>query len=347
MLVGLKPTLKLDFPVYSHFATNSPSCIFSSFASGSKASINLTRLSFLSGTSEEGHYLCRNSLKMRAYLSAMQTNDCSQMEVAKINLSRRSHSGLNRVIPNAEVTVKEENFAMHGSLGESRTSQFSLLLKNLNILEESFADSEVLKLERDILLQLERLGGLKFFKNCLSRAVKTSHVSELSYISTEKIGEGDQVGELIVSTGKKEERKLRRESASSKRGTKSTFTSLNLETVRKSPRKPNFSSTKEESNSRSRRLSIARNEAELSKGIKVVAELEKIRSTLEDETGQVANLGCWAAAAGLDKKGLQQRLCFGWYCRDELLSSTRSLVLYLARNYRGLGIAGEDLLQVC
>lgn len=79
----------------------------------------------------------------------------------------------------------------------------------------------------------------------------------------------------------------------------------------------------------------------------MVANLERIRITLEEETGRVASLSCWAEAAGLDEKVLQRHLHFGWCCRDELIRSTRSLVLYLARNYRGLGIALEDLLQVC
>lgn len=79
----------------------------------------------------------------------------------------------------------------------------------------------------------------------------------------------------------------------------------------------------------------------------MVADLERIRKTVEEETGRVASLSCWAEAAGLDEKVLQQHLHFGWYCRDELIKSTRSLVLYLARSYRGLGIALEDLLQVC
>lgn len=67
---------------------------------------------------------------------------------------------------------------------------------------------------------------------------------------------------------------------------------------------------------------------------------------LEEETGQAASLGCWAEAAGVDKKTLQQNLHFGWYCRDELLRSTRSLIMYLARNYRSVGVAFDDLIQV-
>ena len=79
----------------------------------------------------------------------------------------------------------------------------------------------------------------------------------------------------------------------------------------------------------------------------MVANLERIKTMLEKQTGQVVSLNCWAEAAGLDKKVLLQNLWFGWYCKDELIRSTHSLVLFLARNYRGFGIPMEDLLQVC
>lgn len=67
---------------------------------------------------------------------------------------------------------------------------------------------------------------------------------------------------------------------------------------------------------------------------------------LEEETGQVGSLNSWAEAARVEKKTLQQRLHHGWQCRDELLRSTRSLVVFIAKNYRGLGVAFEDLIQV-
>lgn len=79
----------------------------------------------------------------------------------------------------------------------------------------------------------------------------------------------------------------------------------------------------------------------------MVANLERIRTSLEKESGRVVTMSCWAEAAGIEVKLLQQHLHFGWYCRDELIRSTRSLVLYFARNYRGVGISLEDLLQVC
>ncbi|GMH10792.1 hypothetical protein Nepgr_012633 [Nepenthes gracilis] len=83
----------------------------------------------------------------------------------------------------------------------------------------------------------------------------------------------------------------------------------------------------------------------MSNAIKIVANLERIKATLEKASGHTISLSSWAEAAGIDEKLLRHRLHFGWHCRDELLRSARSLVLYLARNYRGLGVASEDLLQ--
>lgn len=78
----------------------------------------------------------------------------------------------------------------------------------------------------------------------------------------------------------------------------------------------------------------------------MLLDLENIQTTLEEGTGRAVTMSCWAEAAGLDVKVLQQQLSYGWCCRDELIRSTRSLVIFLARNYRGMGIALEDLIQV-
>lgn len=79
----------------------------------------------------------------------------------------------------------------------------------------------------------------------------------------------------------------------------------------------------------------------------MLAELEKIRTAIEDDTKRVVTLNRWAEASGVDEKVLQQLLHHGYYCRDELIRSSRSLVLFLSRKYRGMGIALDDLLQVC
>lgn len=72
-----------------------------------------------------------------------------------------------------------------------------------------------------------------------------------------------------------------------------------------------------------------------------------MKTAIEEDTKQAVSLSSWAEASGVDENVLQRQLYHGYYCRDELIRSTRSLVLYFARKYRGMGIALEDLLQVC
>ncbi|XP_038710553.1 RNA polymerase sigma factor sigC isoform X2 [Tripterygium wilfordii] len=234
---------------------------------------------------------------------------------------------------------------------EEKGPRFNLLLDNLEILEKTVADSDALRLEKDILLQLGRLGALKLFDTCLSRTLETSNIFDLSDVHTEPIIEyntnsinRNDNGEHTVSSGKKGQRKLRRKRALVN-ATKGYSRSLPSETIQKDIQWSSTSSLRRTSKSKTRRSMIARNEAELSKGVKLVAELERIRMRLEEQTGRVSSLSCWAEAAGVDEKVLQQDLRFGWYCRDELFRSTRGLILYLARHYRGKGIAVEDLLQ--
>lgn len=333
MGVGFRPSLKCGLPVHSQFVSNSPSRLPSSSVKGREGSFNLTRLSFLSVISEEGDILYRDPLKAFACSPGLQIleNEHTQLEGSKMIFGKGSHNTIDILVPPSTSSSKDRN------------SRFSLLLENLNILEESFADSDVLKLERDILMHLGRLGALKLFNTCLRRT--------FSDVPTETVGEceingisNNHVNEVIVRSAKKEERKSRRKRASSKTSLVASL-SLPSKSIQSGPGKPTYSSAKKASNSQSRRLVIARNEAEMSRGVKMVAKLEKIRTTLEEEAGRVVSWSCWAEAAGLDMKELQQRLRFGWHCRDELIRSTRPLVLYFARNYRGMGIALEDLLQ--
>lgn len=352
MGVGFRLTPKWGSPMQSHSATNSTS-MFSSFsARGMEASVNQARLSFLSVVSEEGDILNKHSFKSFACSSAAQNveNDCLQMERLKMNVDKTSHVSINNMMGNDKVSVEEEISTSHTRLRERMTSRISFLLDNLDTLEKLVADLDALKLERDILLQLGRLGALEFFNACLSRTLQTSNVLDLSAVPTENTGESktdsmldDLTGKTVVRTGKKEERKFRRERAASDNGKKTTSLSLPSKTVQNNLQKPTF--VKRTSNSSSRRSLIARNEAKMTRGVKVASDLERIRTTLEEETGQVVSLSCWAEATGLDKKVLQQQLQFGWYCRDELIKNTHSLVLYIARNYRGMGIAMEDLIQ--
>ncbi|KAK7853858.1 rna polymerase sigma factor sigc [Quercus suber] len=207
--------------------------------------------------------------------------------------------------------------------------------------------------------QLGRLGAINLFNTCLSRTVQNSNLLDLSDIPTdytehEKKSKTDEhaedemkgktddcIGKVVVRS-----RKKREENQEEKKHWKMPVKLLFCYCLQKS-----FSNVLD-----SLMFHLQKGHQVLEvEGLRflgmrlkcqqVVANLERIRRTLEEETGRVATISCWAEAAGLDEKVLQQNLHFGWYCRDEIIRSTRSLVLYLARNYRGLGIALEDLIQ--
>ncbi|KAK4412570.1 RNA polymerase sigma factor sigC [Sesamum alatum] len=267
----------------------------------------------------------------------------------KVAVGKGSSDGLSSLLENhIETSNSEDKLPYLTSLQATQLSQFRLLMKNLDVLEDMFADSNVVRLERDILEQLERLGALRLFYSCLSRTLKSSTSFDLTNATTELVEEptvndsvDNHVGKVVVRSGKKELRKLRRKRMLDKESGIPTQ-ELPALTISKQHK---FVSARRASRSRNKRQRIARNEAEMSSGVKLVAELEKVRRILEEETGQVASLSSWAEAAGIKKKELQQNLHYGWHCRDELLRSTRSLVLFIARNYWGLGVALEDLIQ--
>lgn len=128
-----------------------------------------------------------------------------------MNGSKRSYSSINYTVDDTPSSSKE------------RTSRFSLLLENLTMLEELFSDTDRLKLESDILLQLRKLGALELFNACLNRTLNaTTNDMQLSNILTEKIAKR-KTNEVIVRSSKKEERKSRRARASSKNALKFPF----------------------------------------------------------------------------------------------------------------------------
>ena len=154
-------------------------------------------------------------------------------------------------------------------------------MENLDVLEESFADSDVLKLEKDILIQLGRLGALELFHYCLSKTAKLSNIFDFSDVSTFDIGESktnktseNDLVKTVVSTGKKEARRARRERSSSKSSDKTTSLSETPTTTHIATLKPPLSSSRKASK---RRLVIARNEAEMSRGVKVLVKFNRSR----------------------------------------------------------------------
>lgn len=353
MGVGFRLHLKWGFPVQSHLHTKSLSKRSSSSFKSRETSFDSMSVSVPSVISGESEILYDDPLKAYACSSALQTleNDNSKMEDMKFKVGKGSLNHLHNLSGDSCFLFGEDDSAFLGSLQARKAPYFKLLIENLDILENIFADSNALSLERDIMVQLGRIGALKLFQTCLSRTLRTSTSFDLSDEPGDLIGEvqmedniDDHMSNIVVCSGKKEVRKFRRERTLEK-ADKIHALSLPSKTKRKRYGRPAVAPVKRPSNARSRRLILAINEVEMSKGVKVVANLERIRLTLEKDTGHVISLSSWAKAAGVDKNVLQKQLRFGWYCRDELLRSTHPLIKYLARNYSGMGVAFEDLLQ--
>lgn len=150
------------------------------------------------------------------------------------------------------------------SLQASKTSHFRVLMNNLNMLEKTFADSDMVRLERDILVQLERLGALNLFHAFLSRS-RSPTLVDLSDTSTESIEElhmnkhvDESMAEIVVHSRKKEKRKAKRVRASEK------LSKANNE----DPQQQKSSSRRSVKYS-GRKPKITRNEAEMSRGVQV------------------------------------------------------------------------------
>lgn len=176
-----------------------------------------------------------------------------------------------------QMSNNEDKLAYLTSLQATQASRYRLLMKNLDMLEYMFADSNAVRLERDILEQLKRLGALRLFHSCLSRTLKSSSSFDLSNAPTEIVEEprvndsvDNHVGKMVVQSGKKELRKLRRKRTLEKESATS-MQELPSENISKDPQQPKFASARRTLRSRNRRQKIARNEAEMSSGVKVVS----------------------------------------------------------------------------
>ncbi|KAL5728940.1 hypothetical protein ACHQM5_001961 [Ranunculus cassubicifolius] len=288
-----------------------------------EVSYESARAFILSVTPDESETMCKSPSKTYGALQLMDT----ESKDTKMNLGTDL---LYDQLDDVRMPIQDYTSVSRDQVLEVKgKSRFNLLHKNLERIEETFMDKDLLALEKEILIQLGKLGALELFRACLSRSLRMPSTID------------DQVSDLIVRSRKKEERKLRREKTSEK------ICALIhcAESVSKLSRRAAGSTVRNSSRSRTRRHKVARNEAEMSRRVKDVADLETIRTKLEAESGQVASFRRWAEAVGVEEKVLQQRLHYGWFCRDKLLKSTHSLIVYLARNYRGLGISLEDLYQ--
>ncbi|KAK4593720.1 hypothetical protein RGQ29_017717 [Quercus rubra] len=95
----------------------------------------------------------------------------------------------------------------------------------------------------------------------------------------------------------------------------------------------------------SSKLLTATEELELSEGIQDMLKLEKLQEELIERCGGEPTFAQWAAAAGVDSKTLRKRLNYGIQCKDRMIKSNIRLVISIAKNYQGVGMNLQDLVQ--
>lgn len=176
------------------------------------------------------------------------------------------------------VFIFQENIGM-GFVGEQMSSaekvhlsrsmlQYSLLAKNLLALEETSVALDSLRMERDIMLQMGKLGAAELFKTCLSRSRGSSTTSCLSDTGNEVVGTTLEQ-KAFVSSRRKLKKKATRSTLmtgnsdqdSLKIGSRTTWKDIDVPRVRRP------------SKYRKKRERISRNEAEMSTGVKVQCEI--------------------------------------------------------------------------
>lgn len=155
--------------------------------------------------------------------------------------------------------------------------RFSLLMENLDVIEDMLVDSDMLRLQRDILAQVERLGALKLFYACLYRThmAPVSLNLALPLDGSEDLGADStvnvQVNHTVVPSGRKKERKMRRQKASEKIADMPA-PALSSPKDRNETVSPSSGSPRAADGSKSgrKRLVLARNESKMSIGVKVI-----------------------------------------------------------------------------
>lgn len=149
-------------------------------------------------------------------------------------------------------------------------TNFNLLMENLKEIEETFADSDSVMLERDILIHIGRLGALKLFYACLSRTLKAPDAIKVAFPLTKHSKDSpisrpmkSHMDNITVLSGKKSQRKSIRERVAEKVA-KISDLPLHLKSVNL------VRQLTKSSNPKSRRFAVARNEMEMAKGLKVL-----------------------------------------------------------------------------
>ncbi|XP_062232289.1 RNA polymerase sigma factor sigC-like isoform X2 [Phragmites australis] len=297
------------------------------------------------------HLLLRRHKRTCASLSGVlqiTENKSSSSMKTKVNPERKALD--DALDKNKQLGSLNKEMSYWMDLGYTNSNlQYSLLMQNLEELENSLAGKELVTLEKDILVHIEQLGALKSFNASMSMATLKQTSDESDCALLDKIIKFDpetplkeQDTEVIVRSGKSQGRKLKRMRASEK------GSGISVEVSKRKSRKLRKSSSSqfisEWKNYPGRRRSIVREQSALLVTIKECANLEKIREKMIKE-GQEVSYHRWAMVAGVGEAELKSRLQAGYCSRERLLVTTEWLVKYIARTYTGMGTPFDDLLQ--
>lgn len=171
-----------------------------------------------------------------------------------------------------------------------RNLQYGLLMQNLHELETSLADKDLEMLEKGILVRIQQLGALRSFDASMLRATldtlpQTSHEQDCSLLDKiielepETPMEERRDADVIVRSGKSQERKLKRMRASEK-GSRISV-KVNQRRSKKKSRKTSSSQfISEWKNYPVRRRTIIREQSSLLVTIKVLYYLKQQSLTL-------------------------------------------------------------------
>jgi DNA-directed RNA polymerase sigma subunit (sigma70/sigma32) len=96
-------------------------------------------------------------------------------------------------------------------------------------------------------------------------------------------------------------------------------------------------------------LSIPKKQVTIYKFIHIqeLLRLKAIEKELTEQNGHDPSFAMWAAAADIDQRTLKRRLEHGIRCKDKMIRCNIRLVVSIAKNYVGSGLAFEDLILVC
>lgn len=247
MGVGFRLNLKWGLSLQPRLSSNHSSLPFSTYASFKGKHIN--------------YDLASVSLSMESEISygdPINGSTCSSASrILDIDYSE------SRNIKNVANLLRDDKLTFLTSLQANKISQYRLLLQNLVALEDTFADSDVVTLEQDILDHLQKLGALKILHTSFSQIPKCPFST--NSIVTEK------TAKPVVPSSRKVKRKSQRERTSRKADDDVGLVAFQIHSQpiidRNNSRRANFSS-KRLSKSRSGKVKITRNEAELSRGVK-------------------------------------------------------------------------------